>query len=130
MTFLQEINIADFPPISGYCAYVNMGNTQDGRAIITRDKMRLDNLEMLPSGWGIAAWYGFVCCVNIYAPSGSSRRSAREEFFNTEILYLLRTIQQNFILGGNFNCFLNSLDGTGDRNFSPGLENLVKKRFQ
>jgi hypothetical protein len=35
-------------------------------------------------------------------------------------------IPQNIILGGDFNSFLNSLDGTGARYFSPALENLVQ----
>jgi exonuclease III len=124
--FLQEVTIADLFAIPGYRTYVNMGTTQRGTAISTRDTMRFGNLEMLLSGQGIAAWYGSIYCVNIYAPSGTSRRSEREEFFNTEIPYLLHMIPQNFILGGDFNSFLNSLDSTGDRNFSPALENPVR----
>jgi exonuclease III len=124
--FLQEVTIADFPPLPGYRAHVNTDTNQRGAAIITRDTMRLDSLEMLPSGRGIAAWYAYVYCVNIYAPSGTSRRSEREAFFNTEIPCLLHMIPQNFSLGGDFNCFLTSLDSTGALNFSPALENLVR----
>jgi hypothetical protein len=88
--------------------------------------MRHDNLEMLPCGRRFAAWYGSVYCVNFCALSGTSRRSEREEFFNTELLYVLRMVPQNFILGGNFNFFLNSFDCTGARNFSPALENVAR----
>lgn len=81
---------------------MNACTTQRGTAIITRDTIQLDKVDMLPSGRGIAAWYGSVYCVNIYAPSGPCRRSEREEFFNTEVPYLLRMIPQNFIIGGDF----------------------------
>jgi hypothetical protein len=56
---------------------VYAGTNQRETAWIPRDTVRLDNVDMQPSGRGIAPWCGIIHFVNVYAPSGSSRRSER-----------------------------------------------------
>jgi hypothetical protein len=54
-----------------------------------------------------------VGLVNIYAPSGSSQRQARETFYNVDLPYTLGFLSPHVIMGGDFNGVLSSEDCTG-----------------
>ena len=41
--------------------------------------------------------------VNVYAPSGSGKKSFREELFQNYLLYILRGNVKNLVLGGDWN---------------------------
>jgi endonuclease/exonuclease/phosphatase (EEP) superfamily protein YafD len=50
----------------------------------------------------MAAVFQNVTSVNIYAPSGTERREM-EQFFSSELSYLLRGISPELLVGGDFN---------------------------
>ncbi|KAJ8880337.1 hypothetical protein PR048_016804 [Dryococelus australis] len=52
-------------------------------------------------------------CVNVYAPFGAENKTARMEFFRTEILPFLGSSRTNVIFGGDLNCVLLTLDHRG-----------------
>lgn len=64
--------------------------------------------------------------VNIYAPSGSSNGMERENFSNIELVYLLRHLPHNYIIGGDFSCVLSPLNCTGGFRPRKSLEAFVK----
>jgi exonuclease III len=53
-----------------------------------------------------------ISMINIYAPSGTAKRREREHFYNNELAYLLRDTPTNILLGGDFNCVLETGDTT------------------
>jgi hypothetical protein len=67
-----------------------------------------------------------VLIINIYAPSGTSKRHEREQFFNSELTYLLRTDYKHIICGGDFNCVLQPIDVVGQFTRSYALVELIK----
>jgi len=77
-----------------------------GTAIVRRDEIQLVKNSKLQSGRAIAAKFREVRIINTYAPSGTARRQEREQFYNSELAYLLRNAPENIILGGDFNCIL------------------------
>jgi len=70
-------------------------------------------------------YFDDTCIVNIYAPSGTAKRSEREDFFNSGILGLLPLSPTKLILAGDFKCVLNNNDCTGQRTCSRALERLI-----
>ena len=64
--------------------------------------------------------------VNIYAPSGTSRKQDREDFYIVELTYVLRSIPPTMIIGGDFNCVLLQVDCTGNINYSEVLNRVVR----
>jgi exonuclease III len=107
--FLQKVTRPVFDDIRGFTAYTNIATTGRGTAILTRDHIQLTNTVCLPTGSGMAARFQNVTIVNIYAPSGAERRRDRENFFSTELPYLLRDIPPSLLVGGNFKCVLQTL---------------------
>ena len=112
--FLQEIRHTDFSIIYNYNAYVNVGTESLGTAILTKIGIKLEDIEKLPSGRGIKGTYNKYVFMNIYAPSGSNKRSERNLFFQNDIAYFLRDLPAHCILGGDFNCVLRREDCTSD----------------
>ena len=123
---LQELTHSDFDMIRGYRAYLNIGINKRGTAILTKEQIQLTNITRLPSGRGMAASYQGVWIVNIYAPSGTANRQEREEFYNVELVYLMRSLPPSMIVGRDFNCVLSQADCTGNRNYSKALDKLVQ----
>jgi exonuclease III len=107
--FLQEVTRPVFDDIRGFTAYTNIGTTGRGTAITTRDHIQLTNILCLPTGRGMAAQFQNVTIVNIYAPSGASRRRDKENFFSNELPYLLRGIPPSLLVGGDFNSVLTNI---------------------
>ena len=83
-------------------------------------------MSKLPSGRAIAVKFREVSIINICAPSGTTRRQEREQFYNSELAYLLRDAPENIILGGDFNYILEKTDSTGTYNYSQALAELVR----
>lgn len=65
--------------------------------------------------------------INVYGHSGSQRKREREELFSEKIiLHLNKTSAPNVMIGGDFNCWLDSSDSKGKANtFSPELNSLI-----
>ena len=73
----------------------------------------------------MAASFKNVTLVNIYAPSGAERRE-REQFFASEVPYLLRGIPSSLVMGGDINSVLSSVEVTGHTNYSRTLQELIR----
>ena len=93
---------------------------------MTRDHIKLTDIECLPTGRGMAAIFENITTVNIYAPSGAERRRDRENFFSNELPYLLRGIPQSILLGGDFNSVLTHLEATGQPNYCRALNEFIR----
>jgi exonuclease III len=64
-------------------------------------------VHKLPCGRVMSVEYNGISFINVYAPSGSARRTERESFFNKELPFAFLTAAPRTILGGDFNCMLN-----------------------
>ena len=51
----------------------------------------------------MAASLGEIQIINIYAPSGTSKRRERENFYNNELPYILDTASADIVMGGDVN---------------------------
>jgi len=111
--FIQKVTHPSLDKLNGYTVHYNMGTAQRGTAIVARDNIELANITRILSGRAIAAEYQGIWLVNIYAPSGAAKRNECEQFFNTELSYILRAASENIVLGGDFNCVLEKSDTTG-----------------
>ena len=125
IALLQEVTDKEKLTCRGYHVTANVGTTGRGTAIIHKLHIQFQRIERIPSGRGIAAYLDDACIINIYAPSGTAKRTEREEFFNTDILGLLPLSPIQLIIAGDFNCVLNNKDCTGQRTSSQALHRLI-----
>ena len=95
----QELTSTEVLNIYGYETY-NIGASIRGTAILAKRELHLTNITTLPSGRAIAAVYKGIQLINIYAPSGTTKRTDREQFFNEELPYLLQADHTRLIIGG------------------------------
>jgi hypothetical protein len=51
--------------------------------------------------------------INIYAPSGTAKRTEPEHFFNAELPVLFSKYTHPIVIGRDFNCILQRIDSTG-----------------
>jgi exonuclease III len=124
IALLQEVTNDNFASIRSYTAFVNEGSEQRGTAILSKEGLPLHNIKRLPSERGIAAMFMGIWIINIYAPSGAERRVEREQFFNSDITYLLPS-NPDILLAGDFNCVVSLTDCTGRKNVSTALVTLI-----
>uniref|UniRef100_A0A182PWT3 Endo/exonuclease/phosphatase domain-containing protein n=1 Tax=Anopheles epiroticus TaxID=199890 RepID=A0A182PWT3_9DIPT len=107
--FLQEVYDAEFT-IPGYNVLTNVNDEPlllYARSLNSRlISLRLKNATTL---------------CNIYAPSGSHRRTEREIFFNQTLPFYLQNARESVILAGDFNSVLNSKDATSGADISHAL---------
>jgi exonuclease III len=96
-----------------------------GTGFVARNELQLTNIINLPSGRGMVAKCVGITLSKIYAPSGTAKQE-RENFYNTELLYLWRNVPDNLILVGYFNCVLEAADATGHYTYSRALATLVQ----
>ena len=70
---------------------------------------------------------GYIYIVNVYAPSGKSKETEREAFFNNELKHLLVSNTDNLILSGDWNSVLLKKDATNIQNtsLSKSLKSIV-----
>jgi exonuclease III len=86
-------------------------------AIIARKDFHTTHIDILPSGRAI---------INLYAPSGTAKRTERERFFNVELLVLFSEYTNPMLTGGDFNCVLKPVDSTGPFTNSNALVEIVR----
>jgi exonuclease III len=122
----QEVTHPIITEIHGYNVYYNIGTNRRDTALLTRDTFTITNVTMPPSGRAIAANFRTLSIINIYAPSGTTKRLERETFFNNDLTYLLRTVSDNMLVGGDFNCVLETTESTGHGTFSRSLATLFQ----
>jgi exonuclease III len=77
---IQEVTHPFSTGFHGYTIHYNIGTTRRGTAILTRDTIVITKLYRTPSDRAIAASLGTILIINIYAPSGISKRAEREYF--------------------------------------------------
>jgi exonuclease III len=83
--FLQEITDPELLQMRGYDVYYNIWSDISGTAIVARNDIILYNVNKSPSVRAIAAEYKGLHIVNIYAPSGTAKRTEREHLYNAEV---------------------------------------------
>jgi hypothetical protein len=94
--------------IRGYVTHHNIGTSMRGTAILARKEMSITIVHELLFGRTTSAEYSGISFINVYAPSGSARRTETAIFLNTELPFALLTAAPQTIL-----CVLNSADTTG-----------------
>jgi len=123
--FLQEVTSAEILQIPGYVAHCNIGTEMRGTAMLVRENITLDNIVRAPSGRAMAAVFLGILLLNVYAPSGTSRKAEREEFYNLDLPPLLRSDVPHLMCGGDFNCVLQPCDVTCQFNRCKALGEFV-----
>jgi exonuclease III len=109
-----------------YTTHLNIGSEGRGTALITRTGFDLRNVTMVPSRRIITAEYANLKMVNVYAPSGTARRTEREAFFNADLPFALGHFRQDLLVGGDFNCVVTTNDVTGGANHSRALAAVIQ----
>jgi exonuclease III len=123
---LQEVTNPFTFGFQVYTIHYKIGTSRRGTAILTRDTIDVPNLSRIHSGRAIATSLGSLLIVNAYAPSGTSKRSERDAFFNNDLPFLLRSVSNDILLGGDFNCVLEAADSTGHGSYSRFIATLVQ----
>jgi exonuclease III len=98
----QEITDPESVNIHGYTSHINIGPDMRGTAIVAKKNLHLKKIERIPSGRAIAAEFNGIRIINMYAPSGTAKRTQREQFFLTELPAMLSTHSHPILLGGDF----------------------------
>jgi CTP synthase (UTP-ammonia lyase) len=119
--FAQEVTSPETTNIGEYETHHNIGSSMRGTAIFQRTALLSQTSPNYHQDEQLQLKRGTLL-INIYAPSGTSKRHEREYFFNNELTYLLRPPTARMIIGGNFNGVIVS-DTTGHYNHSPSLPN-------
>ena len=87
----------------------------------------MHTIGRLSSGRGTAAHYNNICFINVYAASGTSKRTEREAFhFNLDTINTLPRTPTDLIMAGDFNCVQSDSDCTGHRYSSRSLDMLIQ----
>lgn len=127
IALLQEVATTRIN-IPGFVVLTNVAvENSTGTAILVREGIPVSDIETLESGRGMGVTIFGVTIINLYAPSGSSRKAERAKFFKEDILYLLRKNPQDLIIAGDFNCVLNEKDQYPNFNYSHELNRLVSQ---
>ena len=135
--FIQEHNIKDkskLEYLEKFCnVLINHSICQKGgTAILIKKNSNVDilNCEYDVNGSIISAKCKYsntvVQLINVYAPSGTNKKSIREELFQNDLLFYLRNNMHNVIIGGDWNCITSGRDCSNPDNdlFSPALTHL------
>jgi hypothetical protein len=112
-------------PFASYDIHYNIGNTLRGTTFIIRNTLMVTNISGIPSGRAIAASFDGIHILNIYAPSGTSKRRAIELFFGNDLPYLIDMVSLELLLSWEFNCVLSAGESTGHSNYSRSLSALM-----
>ena len=137
--FMQEHNIKvdnkiDFL-MDNYLVFLNKSINIKGGTLILIDKSidcRVDKIEMSPDSRIlsiICTIYGVkMQLINVYAHSGNSMNTARDELFEKDLMYYLRHNISNSYLSGDWNCVLSDRDVSrpGTVQVSKSLTKLIR----
>lgn len=122
---LQEVENEQLD-LPGYTVLSNVDHARRGTAIALKQHIQYSHVEKSLDGRLIALRVQDTTICNIYAPSGTAYRAAREQFFNGTLAYYLRHRTQHTILAGDFNCVLRPCDSSSP-NTSPSLKTAVQQ---
>jgi exonuclease III len=85
LLFAQEVTSTEVLHIQGYNTYHNIAAAMRGTALLAKEGIQLGNIAVSPTGRIMTATFQGVLLVNVYAPSGTAMRAAREQFYNSEL---------------------------------------------
>ena len=125
IVFLQEVVSEEMCNLPNYNYICNIGSNGRGTAILYHNALVLQDTKMLPDGRGISAKYEDTLLINVYAPSGSQNRQARQQFFNSDVTFLFLNWTGKAILGGDFNSVQNQRDCTGTIQKCSALDYMI-----
>ena len=136
--YIQEHNLKDHSKLEylkKFCeVLINYSNChKGGTAILINKGSNVDVLswECDVNGHIVSAKCMYsnstLQLVNVYAPSGSDKKSIREDLFQNDLLYFLRNNNQNLILGGDWNAITCKRDCSNIQSdlVSPALTRLM-----
>jgi len=126
IVLVQEVTAPESVDTPGYISYTNIGSEMRGTAIIARRDLQITNIDKIPSGRAIAVVICGIRIINVYAPSGTARRTERERFYNAELPVLFSEYTNPILIGGDFNCILQPIDSTGPFTSSNALAEIVR----
>ena len=117
IVFLQEVRVSvDHIEylLRGFKTVANIdseNSSSPGVAIAWRQNLPVNNVCNLVSCWLQVASIGSLNLMNVYAPSGSSRKGERSSYFTEGIFHFMQLYSNgSWLLGGDFNSVLGRLD--------------------
>ncbi|XP_062557853.1 uncharacterized protein LOC134222706 [Armigeres subalbatus] len=122
---LQEVENEQLS-LPGFIVFANVDHTRRGTAVAVKDHIHVSHVEKSLDSRLIALRLHDTTICNVYAPSGTAQRAAREDFFNGTLAYYLRHRTANVIIAGDFNCVLRACDSSSP-NTSPSLKTAVQQ---
>ena len=125
VVFLQEVSVPAFN-FFGYKEQINNGPNNRGTAILYKDNIPLHTFRHTLDGRGISAKFGHHTLVNVYAPSGSQNRQARNIFYGQTVTPLFAATVDNVIMAGDHNSVARAADCTGAFHPCQALNRLVE----
>lgn len=126
--FLQEVCYENFSFVPSHVPYVNVNEHESGTAILIRNSLKASQPLFSLNGRISSIAIENMNFINIYAYSGSNRKKERDELFLNDLTaHLAKANVEVNIVGGDFNCILNSFDCVGDsKNYCGGLRQIVE----
>ena len=97
-----------------------------GTAILARQDLHITHIDILPSGRATAVVFSGIRIINVYAPSGTAKRTERERFLNVELPVLFSEYTNPILMGEDFNCVLQPVDSTGPFTYINALAEIVR----
>jgi Reverse transcriptase (RNA-dependent DNA polymerase)/Endonuclease/Exonuclease/phosphatase family len=125
--FLQEVSFQNFSFIQSHRTVLNISDRGRGTAILLRNGLDFDQVQMSECGRIVSLVVDGINLICIYAKSGANFKRERNLFFMNEITthFYKRSVRET-IVGGDFNCILNSADSnSASTNFCHGLSQMI-----
>lgn len=122
---LQEVENAHLS-IPGFNVITNVDCSKRGTAIALKSHIPFSNIQRSLDTRILSVTVGnSITVCNVYANSGSQNASSREFLFRHTLPYYLQSSRSHLVLGGDFNCVVNTKDATGSSNYSQALKHLI-----
>lgn len=131
IVFLQEVCYSNFSFVPFFIPFVNLNEGESGTAILVRNSFDTGQPLFSLNGRITSIVIENMNFVNVYAFSGANRRKERDNLFLNDLTtHLAKANVSVNIVGGDFNCIINSSDCVGDsKNYCTGLRQLVEASF-
>lgn len=131
--FLMELDIVMLQEvteqidINGFEAHSNIDHTKRGTEILIKSHIKTSRIQRSIDSRILSIQIDDqVTICNVYAPSGSAQKAARERFFTDTIQYYINQGLGKLIIGGDFNAVINRKDANHTSNHSQSLKFLVQ----
>ena len=133
---LQEVRMSSLQienELTGFNAVVNIDHNNvslPGTAIVWRKDIPVNDVIALSPCRLQVATVGPYVIINLYAPSGSSKKHERNIFYSQDVFTALHLHKElSIVIGGDYNCLLQPEDVENGFGFTqkncPALANLV-----